>query len=189
MNFIKTVTAAALLFGSVSTFATTFTSGVDDTCVGCTLTSSGYATWTPLTGVLSESSWIYDDTSWYQESDYTITDTTLTNSTSDSILTSLSLSFDDQLVIVNDGVTIFDSVALGVTHGWNVITDVYSYLSGTTYISAGSSLEFYLHNSGVGPSGIVYSGTTTSVPEPSMVIALGLGLVAFGVRRRKNTNV
>jgi hypothetical protein len=61
-----------------------------------------------------------------------------------------------------------------------------------TFASSGiHSLSFDVYQVGTGtnpnvnPFGLLYSGTLTSVPEPSVLVLLGLGLLGIGLTRRK----
>ena len=202
MNILKTVATAALLVTSASTFASTigFSSGLDDVCTtsGCDLTAEQFVTYvTPTDG-----SWIQDGQDAYQatlggselytiypsSTEFSIYEYDFSVTGSDYTIDSLLVSYDDSLIISVGNDIIFDSTTTSITEAWTSITDITSLLT-STYITAGDYLSFYVANTDGLATGVVWSGTATSVPEPSMVIALGLGLVAFGVRRRKNNNV
>jgi len=191
MNIFKTAATAALLVASTSTFASTisFSSGLDDGCVGgCTLSSQTVESYIDSSSLSSDASWIQDSSSWFVSgSDYDVYEYDLT-SFGDSILTSLFVTYDDNLLVTIGSDIVYDSTATSVNWAWTTVVDVFDYYTGTGYISATDTLDFYVANNGNGATGVAWTGTATSVPEPSMVIALGLGLVAFGVRRRKNTN-
>jgi hypothetical protein len=199
MNIFKTASTAVLLLSSLSAFATpiTFVSGADDGCTSCTLSNQTAGSYVNPTGsVLDGASWIQASSSWNVNSTYSVWEMDLSNSGVNSMLTSLYVAFDDQIQIKINGTTIFDSLATPITHAWSQITNVFDYIT-PTYIGAGDTLDFYVSNTGLpgavaGPTGIIWKGTATpetSVSEPSMFIALGLGLVALGFRRRKNSNL
>lgn len=181
----------ALLLSSLSTFASTITfeSGADDGCTACTLTNQSWNTYINPTGTdLDGASWIQANETWDVYADFSVYEIDLSSLTG-GILTSLYVAFDDTLSIKIDGDTIFDSVAEGITYGWTNITDVFDYID-VTYIEAGSTLDFYVTNTGLpnqvyGPDGVIWKGTI-EVPEPTMVLALGIGILAFGFRSRKS---
>ncbi|WP_435234253.1 PEP-CTERM sorting domain-containing protein [Psychromonas sp. PT13] len=190
MNLFKTAATAALLLTSASTFASTisFTSGLDDVCTSssCDLTDQDFYTYVEPT---DGASWIQDGNAWYVSgAEYSIYEYDFSATGSDYSIDSLFVSYDDNLVITIGTDVIFDSTTTSITDAWTTYTDITTLLS-SAYITAGDYLTFYVDNNGGLATGVAWSGTATSVPEPSMVIALGLGLVAFGVRRRKNTNV
>ena len=195
MKLFKSILlASTLAAASLSSYASTisFTSSTDDACVsGCTVTDNTDRFWVNPTGTaLDGASWIQSDDSWHvDESGYSVYELDFTGYT-DYILTSLFVSYDDELKISIGSNVIFDSEINNLDSAWTFVTDVFESNSLLqTYIAAGDTLNFAVVNSDNFATGVVWSGTATSVPEPSMVIALGLGLVAFGVRRRKNTNV
>ncbi|WP_435234252.1 PEP-CTERM sorting domain-containing protein [Psychromonas sp. PT13] len=189
MNILKTTATAALLLTSASTFASTisFSSGLDDVCTttGCDLTDQSFYTYVaPGDGA----SWIQDNNAWFNiHAEYSIYEYDFSTSSTDYSIDSLSITFDDNVIITSGTSVIFDSTTVGIIDPWTVYTDVTSLLT-STFISAGDYLTFYVDNDRGLATGVAWSGTATSVPEPSMIIALGLGLVAFGVRRRKNND-
>jgi hypothetical protein len=194
MKLFKSILlASTLAVASLSSYASTmsFSSSTDDVCVsGCSVTDDTDRFWVNPTGTaLDGASWIQSDDSWYvDESGYAVYELDFTGYT-DYILTSLFVSYDDELKISIGDTLIFDSEINNLDSAWTFVTDVFSSSLLETYIAAGDTLSFAVVNSDDYATGVIWSGTATSVPEPSMVIALGLGLVAFGVRRRKNTNV
>ena len=198
MNIFKGASAAVLLLSSLSTFASTITtdfmSGIDDGCTSCTLTNQSVNTWLDPTGtVLDGASWIQSSSVWQLAGDYMVYEMDL----GPSVLTSLYVAFDDTLIIKVGDDTLFNSTTESISNSWNTVTDVFDYID-VTYIGEGDSLDFYVTNTGIpgevtGPTGVIWSGEverdSTSVPEPSMVFALGLGLLTFGFTRRKNKNL
>ena len=191
MNIFKAASAAVLLLSSLSTFASTidFVSGSDDSCTSCTLTTQSVNTWLNPTGTeLDGASWIQSSSVWQLAGDYMVYEMDL----GPSVLTSLYVAFDDTLVIKVGDDELFSSLSESISYGWTKVTNVFDYID-PTYIGAGDTLDFYVTNTGlpnqvVGPTGVIWSGQV-SVPEPSMVFALGLGLIAFGFTRRKNKNL
>ena len=191
MNIFKAVSAAVLLLSSLSTFATTiaFESGADDGCTACTLTNQSWNTYLDPTGTdLDGASWIQSSSVWQVAGDYMVYEMNLGPST----LTSLYVAFDDTLIIKVGDDELFSSLSESISYGWTSVTDVFDYID-VTYIGIGDTLDFYVTNTGLpnqafGPTGVIWSGEV-EVPEPSMVFALGLGLIAFGFTRRKNKNL
>ncbi|MGD8934679.1 MAG: PEP-CTERM sorting domain-containing protein [Gammaproteobacteria bacterium] len=70
--------------------------------------------------------------------------------------------------------------------------DEFANISYTFNTSGTHSLSFDVYQVGTGtnpdvnPFGLLYSGTLTAVPEPSVLALLGLGLFGLGLARRKN---
>ncbi|MGD8582126.1 MAG: PEP-CTERM sorting domain-containing protein [Gammaproteobacteria bacterium] len=70
--------------------------------------------------------------------------------------------------------------------------DEFGNISYTFNTSGTHSLSFDVYQVGTGtnpdvnPFGLLYSGTLTTVPEPSVLALLGLGLFGLGLARRKN---
>ena len=194
MKIFKSILlASTLAVASLSSYASdiSFMSTTDDACVsGCTLTDNTDRFWVNPTGTaLDGASWIQDSDSWYvDDSGYSIYEIDFSNTT-DYNLTSLYVSYDDELIISIGDTVIYDSSNYAIDDVWTMVTDVFAASTFDTYITEGDNLSFAVVNSADFATGVVWNGTATSVPEPSMVIALGLGLIAFGVRRRKNTNV
>ena len=103
-------------------------------------------------------------------------------------LTSLFVSFDDDLVISIGDTVIFDSTTKNISKSWTSSFDVFALASFDTYISETNNLKFAVTNSGNGPTGVIWNGTA-SIPEPSMFFVLGFGLIALAYRRNKNDQV
>ena len=194
MKIFKAVLMTALLLSSLSSNATsiTFTSGLDDYCTGgCTTLDHDYYTYVDPddSSVLSGASWIQPEGTWFVDGvSYSIVETDFSE-IGDSVLTSLYVSFDDDLIIYNGTEVIFDSLAEGISSAWTQIIDVFDYLEDSIYISSTDSLMFAVVNSLDYATGVVWSGTVeVDVPEPSVVFILGIALLAFGVKKRKKTD-
>ena len=192
MKLFKSILlASTLAVASLSSYASTisFVSDSNDVCVDCTISENTDRFWTDPTDEIANADWIQSEASWYVDnSGYTIYEIDFSGYT-DYILTSLYVAYDDNLIISIGDTIIYNSEDYDVTEPWTYITDIFSESTFDTYITSGSNLTFTATNDEGYATGVIWSGTATSVPEPSMLIALGLGLVAFGVRRRKNTNV
>lgn len=196
MNVFKSILAATLLVSSVSSYAISFTSNGDDACVGgCTISTDTDRFWVnpASTTELSGASWIQDQSSWHvNDTGYAVYEIDF-DGYSDYTLSSLFVSYDDELIVSIGDTVIFDSEDKNLDSPWTFVTDVFDNTFNSiyfdNYIAAGNKLSFAVVNSDDYATGVVWKGEAASVPEPSMIIALGLGLVAFGVRRRKNTNL
>lgn len=98
----------------------------------------------------------------------------------------IMLSADDQIGDSNGNAGLFiDGKALTPSNSpilWDNTIFTGSYDLGN--LSAGTHhIEFNVWNSGAGPSGLVYTGSVQSVPEPMSLSFLGLG--ALGLFRKK----
>ena len=128
---------------------------------------------------------IQTDSSWkVDNSNYSFYELDLSNSIAYN-LTSLFVSFDDDLLISIGDTVIFDSTTTTITKSWTSYYDVFALASFDTYISETDNLTFAVKNSGNGPTGVIWNGTA-SIPEPSMFFVLGFGLIALAYRRNKN---
>jgi len=191
--FTAVLSATALLLFSFASNATsiTFTSGLSDHCTaGCATMDNDWYTYVDPdeSSALSGASWIQPEGTWMVDGvAYSIVETDFSD-IGDSVLTSLYVSFDDDLLIYNGGHVIFDSLDAGISSAWTQVVDVFDYLTDTVTIYADDSLMFAVVNSLDYETGVVWKGTV-DVPEPSTVFLLGLALIAFGVKHRKNSNV
>lgn len=165
-----------------------FTSGGDDFCEGCTTSQGTASTYITTAGnELDGASWIQSLDAWYQaNSGYSILEIDLSNISADMIITSLFVSYDDNLVITNDGSVLFDSANYNFTQPWTKIIDVVS-LVGAISISADSSeLKFSVDNAGGGATGVVWKGAAVEVSSSGIVsiFSLALFVTALTVRRK-----
>jgi hypothetical protein len=63
--------------------------------------------------------------------------------------------------------------------------NVYDYVTEDLIVEAGNRLNFWVTNSGNGPTGLVYKGTASAVSEPGTLALLGIGLAGLGWARRR----
>ena len=193
MKIFKALLIAGVLLTSISSYGSsiTFTSSTDDTCAGgCATLDHDFYTYVDPgdSDELSGAIWIQPDGAWFvDDASYTVTETEL-GTTEDSVLTSLNVSFDDDLIIYNGDDVIFDSLSEGISSAWTQIIDVFDYLEDTIYISSDDYLSFAVVNSLDYATGVVWKGSV-EVPEPSVVLILGLALIAFGVKRRQHSDL
>ena len=196
MKIFKAVLMATFLLSSLPSNATsiTFSSGVDDSCtLGCATYDYDYSTYVEpaSSSELSDATWIQPEGTWMVDGvAYSVVETDFSD-IGDSVLTSLYVSFDDDLLIYNGDDIIFDSLAAGIESAWTQIIDVFDYLTDTVTISADDTLMFAVVNSADYATGVVWQGTVedgVDVPAPSVVLILGLGLVALGLKKRKNAD-
>ena len=192
MNIFRTTLSAVILLFSFVVNASTlsFTSGMNDLCLGstCTITGSTKGSWVdPTDTVLDGASWIQINESWYiDNSNYSIYEVDFSDTTN-YVLISLFVSYDDDLTVSFGDTVIFDSTTISINHAWASIVDVFDYINTDSLItSSPKPLTFTVVNSAGNGTGVIWSGTAASVPEPSMVFALGLGLFIFGFKRSRN---
>lgn len=188
MNLLKTTLAATLLLSSTFASAISFSSGSDDVCTTgtCTVTTSTVSTWINPTGTpLQGASWVQTNESWRVAGSYSLYELDLSD-LNDYNLTSLFVSFDDDLTISIGDKEIFSSTDAKITKAWTKYFDVFALASFDTFISSSSNLVFTVANKGPSPTGVIWNGTA-SIPEPGMFFLLGMGLIAFGYKRNKNT--
>jgi hypothetical protein len=196
MKVINSLMASALLLSSATAFATPvleFSSGLDDICVDCTLSSQTESGTTSMDGA----SWIQDADAYGWDNageSYTITESSFTSSfisgATDILytVTSLYVAYDDTLTISVDDSVIFDSSDYVNTQPWLNTFDVIGAIGEFSFLASDDFSSFVV-NTGNGPTGVIYSGTATaSVPEPASIALLGLGLLGFGMSRRNKAS-
>jgi len=192
MNLFKSTVAAALLFSTTYASAISFYSDITDPSNSTSPTSTRTdVAWLDPTGTaLNGATWIQPDSSWeVNNSNYSFYELDFSNSI-DYTLTSLFISFDDDVIVSIGSDVIFDSSTLSITESWKNVFDVFSFSSFNTLISSSDNLTFAVDNTKDGPTGVIWSGTADAVvdvPEPSMLFVLGLGLIAFAYKRNKNS--
>jgi len=189
MNILNKALAATLLISSSYVTAIPFSSGVDDVCTdaSCLTTSDTRYTWVdPVNTPLQGASWVQTENSWHiDDSQYSLYEFDLSNSTEYN-LTSLFVSFDDDLTIAIGDDVIFDSTLTNITGAWKAYFDVFAYSSFDTYISSEDNLTFSVKNSGNGATGVIWNGTV-SIPEPSTILIFAFALLALVYIRKINT--
>ena len=57
---------------------------------------------------------------------------------------------------------------------WKQMINVYDYVTEDLIVEAGTRLNFWVTNSGNGPTDLVYKGTASAVSEPGTLALLGL---------------
>jgi hypothetical protein len=106
----------------------------------------------------------------------------------------LDIWADDTAGVLIDGITLFSpnfSQNICADGSIGCEPDEFGTVSYTFASSGIHSLSFDVYQVGTGtnpdvnPFGLLYSGTLTSVPEPSVLVLLGLGLLGIGLTRRK----
>jgi len=185
MNILKSTLTAALLVSSTYASAITFVSDLSDPSNSLDFTTAQTVnTWVDPTGTaLDGATWIQPNDAYdVDQSAYSFYE--LDFGSVDYVLTSLFMSFDDHVIVSIGSDVIFDSATSGLYKSWTSVHDVFDN-SLTTLITEANKLTFAVTNSGDGPTGVIWKGTAT-VPEPSMLFVLGLGLVAFAYKRKKS---
>lgn len=167
-------------------------SGLDDECESCLLSDSAASTYVNPNGTLLDGAiWIQDIDGWNTIGKYTISESDIANLGQQLLITSLFVSFDDSLVIMNGSNTLFDSLTYSLTTPWKGIVDVIS-LTGALSINALDGLSFIVDNS-FGATGVIWKGEVTTfntnsanaVSAPSQLGLMGLFLIALSILRRK----
>lgn len=202
---VSGILAFAALFASAPVFADVidFVSGTDDGCKvinpdnsqsNCNgVTSNDWGTWISegdfnSNAGSSGAEWVQADGSFQGGAinDYRIFELDLNKNGMDMLITSLWLSVDDSVIIRVGGVEIWNSSGFGGTP-WKTAINVIAY-TGAFAVDGNQRLNFYVHDigDGSGPTGIIFAGTATSVPEPGTLALLGLGLLGMAARRKKS---
>ncbi|KZX85996.1 hypothetical protein A3715_03530 [Oleiphilus sp. HI0009] len=194
MNFQKLIAALMLGLASTSAFAATitFVSAIDDKCrymTGCLLNDQTTNTYIdPIGTELEGASWVQPTGVWKEAGvEYRVWELDLNRPNQDMRIDSLFVSFDDDLQIRSKGKILADINRYDVAGGnpWAQVINVYDYVNSSMILEKGGRLNFWVTNSGNGPTGIIYKGTASTVSEPAAVAILGLGLFCLGVARRR----
>lgn len=195
-KFLKALNAVAiggaflLSFGAQASFI--FTSSVSDDCLTgvasstCTglsqQTASSYidpAQYSELQGA----NWVQANGSWNVVGSYSIIETDFSNLNTNSVIQSLFVSFDDQLVISSGGVVLFNSLDYTLSRPWLSPVDIISLVGGPLQINGGDSLVFTVSNRS-GPTGLVWKGVGsqaqsngTAIPGPDVFVIFTLSAI------------
>ena len=194
MNFQKLFAALVLGFASTSVFAApiTFMSGKDDGCqyaTDCLLNDQTTNTYIDPVGTeLEGASWVQPTGTWREAGvEYRVWELDLNRPNQDMRIDSLFVSFDDDLQIRSDGKLLAQIDRYDVPGGnpWAQVINVYDYVNPYLIVAEGGRLNFWVTNSGNGPTGLIYKGTASAVSEPATLALFGLGLLGLGVARRR----
>ena len=189
---MKAAVLFVIAFATSSVFAGPiyFTSGTDDGCEGCTLSANAnpggqWATEADINALAgtADARWIQSDTAWDVATNYQIFEFDFMNSSSAIQIDSLFLSGDGSVEVFIDDTLIWSS--LYIADLWrNTIVNVVDELGSSFTLGAGQRLNFNVANRG-GPTGLIYSGNATMVPEPATALLLLSGLLGLRLARTK----
>nr|WP_225314962.1 PEP-CTERM sorting domain-containing protein [Marinobacter confluentis] len=187
LSFVSGVVLLALTSSMAN--AIPFMSSLDDHCVGCDLSSQTVGTYVDPTGTdLDGAEWIQDTSGWFVDnSNYRVWEEDLNQTGTDAVISSLFVSYDDDLIIRSKGVTLFNSSLYGISAPWTKVINVFDYVTAPFLIAGDGRLNFYVTNSENFATGVIWKGEAAAVPEPGTLALFGLGLAGLGLaRRRKN---
>jgi len=195
MNFRKYLVIFTFLVTSASASAApiTFMSGLDDACnysSGCFLddtTGNNYINPDDYPELLG-ASWVQPTGTWRVAGvEYRVWELDLNQPAADMRIDSLFIAFDDDLQIRSAGESLAKIGRYHVPNGnpWKQMINVYDYVAEDLIVEAGNRLNFWVTNSGNGPTGLVYKGTASAVSEPGTLALLGIGLAGLGWARRR----
>lgn len=181
-----------------------FTSGTGDGCKvandgdgkfndNCSLTANEFGSWVDAADFNAAAgstgaAWVQAAGSYIRSNlnDYRIFELDLSKTGEDWKISSLWLSVDDDVRIKVGGQEVWNSN--GITTPWAQPIDVIAALGSAIEVGGNQRLNFYVHdigNENQGPTGIIFAGTASSVPEPGSLALLALGLAGLGFSRRK----
>lgn len=170
-----------------------FNSGLSDDCFGWTLSdrehTSSWVTGDEFNAAAgtTDTVWIQDSSAWDQENvTYLISESDLNQSGTEMTVTSLLVAGDGNLEIIVGNEIIWSSWYL-VDFYKDTLIDVIAEIGGAITIGPNQSLDFLVYNLD-GPTGLIYAGTASSVPEvpvPAAAWLFASALIGLAGLKRK----